>query len=276
MADNMTIGPALAIGGNQVEMTPKGKIKVTNSQGKIKTLSQDEFKKQLIKNADKIEKGEDFEFKKDNKKAKIAAGVAGLLVAAYAGLSLAVGKGKLTKSVAEAGKELGFMAKVKNVFVSIGQSGVDLWKVLTGKAAKIKDKVKDKLTGKSKELQEKRYATYSKEQAANDAHRYYANNFEGVSQADRDSMISDSVRAFQDYDPVKFLKQKEIEKAKLTVEEFDIISAYAHAPEGVALTEEQMAILPSAFRDKESCQRFANMLEAKFAKIEEKFGKLNQ
>ena len=276
MADNMTIGPALAIGGNQVEMTPKGKIKVTNSQGKIKTLSQDEFKKQLIKNADKIEKGEDFEFKKDNKSLKAAGGVAALLSAAYVGLSIAVGKGTLTKSVAEAGKELGFMAKVKNVFVSIGQSGVDLWKALTGKAAKIKDKVKDKLTGKSKELQEKRYATYSKEQAANDAHRYYANNFEGVSQADRDSMISDSVRAFQDYDPVKFLKQKEIEKAKLTVEEFDIISAYAHAPEGVALTEEQMAILPSAFRDKESCQRFANMLEAKFAKIEEKFGKLNQ
>ena len=276
MTDNMTIGPALAIGGNKVEMTQQGKIQVTNPNGKIKTLSQDEFKKQLVKNADKIERGEDFEFKKDNKKAKIAAGVAGLLVAAYAGLSLAVGKGKLTKSVAEAGKELGFMAKVKNVFVSIGQSGVDLWKVLTGKAAKIKDKVKDKLTGKSKELQEKRYATYSKEQAANDAHRYYANNFEGVSQADRDRMISDSVRAFQDYDPVKFLKQKEIEKAKLTVEEFDIISAYAHAPEGVALTEEQMAILPSAFRDKEACQRFANMLEAKFAKIEEKFGKLNQ
>ena len=276
MADNMTIGPALAIGGNQVEMTPKGKIKVTNSQGKIKTLSQDEFKKQLIKNADKIEKGEDFEFKKDNKSLKAAGGVAALLSAAYVGLSIAVGKGTLTKSVAEAGKELGFMAKVKNVFVSIGQSGVDLWKALTGKAAKIKDKVKDKLTGKSKELQEKRYATYSKEQAANDAHRYYANNFEGVSQADRDRMISDSVRAFQDYDPVKFLKQKEIEKAKLTVEEFDIISAYAHAPEGVALTEEQMAILPSAFRDKEACQRFANMLEAKFAKIEEKFGKLNQ
>ena len=72
MTNNMTIGPALAIGGNKVEMTQQGKIQVTNSQGKVKTLSQDEFKKQLIKNADNIEAGKDFEFKKDNKNAKIA------------------------------------------------------------------------------------------------------------------------------------------------------------------------------------------------------------
>ena len=57
MTNNMTIGPALAIGGNKVEMTQQGKIQVTNSQGKVKTLSQDEFKKQLIKNADNIEAG---------------------------------------------------------------------------------------------------------------------------------------------------------------------------------------------------------------------------
>lgn len=149
MADNMTIGPALVIGGNKVEMTPKGKIQVTNSQGKVKTLSQDEFKKQLIQNKDKIESEQDFEFKKDNKNAKAAAGVAGLLAAAYVGLSVAVGKGKLTKAVAEAGKELGFMSKVKNVFVAIGESGVDLWKVITGKAAKLKDKITKKSNDKN-------------------------------------------------------------------------------------------------------------------------------
>ena len=274
MADNMTIGPALAIGGNQVEMTPKGKIKVTNSQGKIKTLSQDEFKKQLIKNADKIEKGEDFEFKKDNKSLKAAGGVAALLSAAYVGLSIAVGKGTLTKSVAEAGKELGFMAKVKNVFVSIGQSGVDLWKALTGKAAKIKDKVKDKLTGKSKELQEKRYATYSKEQAANDAHRYYANNFEGVSQADRDSMISDSVRAFQDYDPVKFKKSKVLKNSGLTEEQYAAVKEYANSGKNAKLTQKRKAVLPHWIQDKESCQRYVNAIEAKFAKIDEQFAKI--
>lgn len=74
MADNMTIGPALSIGGNTVQMTQKGKVQVTNAQGKVKTLSQDQFKKQLIKNANNIETGKDFEFKKDNNKTALIAG----------------------------------------------------------------------------------------------------------------------------------------------------------------------------------------------------------
>lgn len=146
MTNNMTIGPALAIGGNKVEMTQQGKIQVTNSQGKIQTLSQDEFKKQLIKNAENIEAGKEFEFKKDNKNAKIAAGIGAGLAAAYVGLSVAVGKGKLTKAVAEQGKKLGFADQVKNVFFAIGDSGVKLWNSITGKASKLKDKI----TGKEK------------------------------------------------------------------------------------------------------------------------------
>lgn len=142
MTNNMTIGPALSIGGNKVEMTQQGKIQVTNSQGKIKTLSQDEFKKQLIKNADNIEAGKDFEFKKDNKNAKIAAGIGTALAAAYVGLSVAVGKGKLTKAVAEQGKKLGFADQAKNVFFAIGESGVKLWNSITGKARKLADKIK--------------------------------------------------------------------------------------------------------------------------------------
>lgn len=144
MTNNMTIGSALAIGGNKVEMTQQGKIQVTNSQGKIQTLSQDEFKKQLIKNAENIEAGKDFEFKKDNKNAKIAAGIGTALAAAYVGLSVAVGKGKLTKAVAEQGKKLGFADQVKNVFFAIGDSGVKLWKSITGKASKLADKIKEK------------------------------------------------------------------------------------------------------------------------------------
>ena len=272
MADNMTIGPASVIGGNKIEMTQKGKVKITNPQGKVKTLSQDEFKKQLIQNKDKIKAEQDFEFKKDNKNAKAAAGVAGLLGAAYIGLGIAVGKGKLTKSVAEAGKELGFMSKVKNVFVSIGESGVDLWKVLTGKAAKLKDKV----TGKSEDLQNKRQAVYSREQAANDAHRYYVNNFESqqVSQADRDRMISDSVMAFQDYDPVKHKKSKVLKNFKLTEKEYDVVKEYANSAENVKLTKEQKEILPKWIQDKESCQRYMNAIEPKFAKIDEQFAKI--
>lgn len=74
MANNMTIGPALIVGGNKVEMTTTGKVQVTNQEGKIKTLSQDQFKKQLIKNADKISDGENVEFKKDSKAGLIVGG----------------------------------------------------------------------------------------------------------------------------------------------------------------------------------------------------------
>lgn len=242
MADNMTIGPALAIGGNKVEMTQQGKIQVTNPQGKIKTLSQDEFKKQLVKNADKIEAGQDFEFKKDNKNVKAAVGVGGLLTAAYVGLSLAVGKGKLTKAVAEQGKKLGFMSQVKNVFVAIGESGVKLWNSITGKAVKLKDKLTGKTEKAAEELQNKRYATYSKEQ-----------------------------HAFADYDPVKFKKSKVLENAGLNNKQYDVVKEYANSAENVKLTKEQKEILPHWIQDKESCQRYVNSIEASFAKIDKQF-----
>ena len=77
MSDSMTIGPAMQVGGNVVEMRIDGKIQVTNQKGKIKTLTQDEFKKQTIKNADKIQAGEDFEYKKDHKGLKIAGAAVG-------------------------------------------------------------------------------------------------------------------------------------------------------------------------------------------------------
>lgn len=77
MSNSMTIGPAMEIGGNTVEMRTDGKIQVTNSKGKIKTLTQDEFKKQTVQNADKIASGEDFEYKKDHKALKIAGAAVG-------------------------------------------------------------------------------------------------------------------------------------------------------------------------------------------------------
>ena len=269
MTNNMTIGPALSIGGNKVEMTQQGKIQVTNSQGKIKTLSQDEFKKQLIKNADNIEAGKDFEFKKDNKNAKIAAGIGTALAAAYVGLSVAVGKGKLTKAVAEQGKKLGFAGQVKNVFFAIGDSGVKLWKSITGKASKLKDKI----TGKSQELQEKRYATYSKEEAANEAHRYHAKNADTInlSQAERQTAIADAEAAFKNYDPVKFQKSKALEAAGLNEEQYAAVKEFANSAEGSKLSDKGKTVLPKWIQDKESCQRYTNMIEAKFAKIDEQF-----
>ena len=253
MADNMTIGPALAIGGNKVEMTQQGKIQVTNPQGKIKTLSQDEFKKQLIKNADKIEAGEDFEFKKDKKGLKIAGAAVGV-AAVTTGIIYRKQIGNYLKDFSW--KKFG--EDIKNLFKST------------------KDKVKAKIAGKSEDIASKRQATYSKEQAANDAHRYYANNFESqrLTSLQRDDMIAVAQAAFADYDPVKFKKSKALENAGLTKEEYDAVKEYAASSKNSKLTKARKAVLPHWLQDKESCQRYVNAIEAKFAKIDEQFGKL--
>ena len=73
--------------------------------------------------------------KKRNTALKIAGAVVGLAALTYAALGLAVGKGKLTKAVAEAGQEVGFMGKVKNFFVSIGENAVSMWNKVFGKNA---------------------------------------------------------------------------------------------------------------------------------------------
>jgi len=193
MANNMTIGPALEIGGNNVQMTTRGKVQITNPQGQIKTLSKDEFKKQLIKNADKINAGEDFEFRKNNSNLKAAAGLGMLLTAAYTGLSIAVGKGKLSKAIAKEGGKLSFMNKVKNVFVSVGESGVKLFDSLKTLGNKIK-----KFFTKKK-VNEKRYETYSAEQARIDAHRDFAQNGDPrlLTDAERKVAIEDAKAAFK-------------------------------------------------------------------------------
>lgn len=269
MTDTMTIGPALAIGGNKVEMLQTGKILVTNSKGKMKTLSQDEFKKQLVKNLDNLEAGKDFEFKKDNKKAKVLTGIGAGLAAAYIGLSVAVGKGSLTKAVTKQGKKLGFADKFKNVFVAIGESGVKLWNKIISKASQLKNKI----TGKSKALQEKRYATYSKEEASKDAHRYFAANADTInlSQAERNAAIADAKAAFANYDPVKFKKSKVLEEAGLTEKQYNAVKKYANSGEKATLTKSRKEALPNWIQDKESCQRYTNMIEAKFTKIDEQF-----
>ena len=87
--------------------------------------------------ADSFEKkdGAEGAEKKKSKAPVIIGSIAGLLALAYIGLGIAVGKGKLTKAVAEEGKELGFMGKVKNFFVSIGENAENLWNRIRGKKA---------------------------------------------------------------------------------------------------------------------------------------------
>ncbi len=83
--------------------------------------------------ADSFEKEGASAEKKKSKAPAIIGTIVGLLAATYVGLSIAVGKKALTRAVAEEGKELGFMGKVKNFFVSIGESGEKLWNKIRGK-----------------------------------------------------------------------------------------------------------------------------------------------
>ena len=130
MANNMTIGPALVVGGNKVEMTTTGKVQVTNQEGKIKTLSQDQFKKQLIKNADKISNGENVEFKKDNKIGLIAGGA----VATAAVVTAVIYR----KDIAKYMKDFSFK--------KLGQDIKGLWNRLKGNLKKLNPFKKDKPT----------------------------------------------------------------------------------------------------------------------------------
>ena len=130
MANNMTIGPALVVGGNKVEMTTTGKVQVTNQEGKIKTLSQDQFKKQLIKNADKISNGENVEFKKDNKIGLIAGGA----VATAAVVTAVIYR----KDIAKYMKDFSFK--------KLGQDIKGLWGKLKGNLKKLNPFKKDKPT----------------------------------------------------------------------------------------------------------------------------------
>lgn len=130
MANNMTIGPALIVGGNKVEMTTTGKVQVTNQEGKIKTLSQDQFKKQLIKNADKISNGENVEFKKDNKIGWIAGGA----VATAAVVTAVIYR----KDIAKYMKDFSFK--------KLGQDIKGLWNKLKGNLKKLNPFKKDKPT----------------------------------------------------------------------------------------------------------------------------------
>ena len=85
--------------------------------------------------ADSFEKEGAVSDKKKSKTGAIIGGVAALLLASYVGLSVAVGKGKISKKVAAEGENLKFGEKVNNFFYSIGDSGRNLWNRIRGKKA---------------------------------------------------------------------------------------------------------------------------------------------
>ena len=124
-------------------------------------------------------------------------------------------------------------------------------------------------------LDAKRHATYSKTEAANEAHRYHAKNAETINltEAERKAGIADAEAAFKGYDPVKFKKGQVLENAGLTQEQYKIVKKHANPEKVVKFTEKEKAVLPKWIQDSETCQRYANSIEAQFAKIDEMFPK---
>ena len=82
------VGEPRQIGGNTAQLTSKGKVRITDAKGNVKDISAKNFQKQLVKNADKIANGDNFEFQSNSRAKAIAAGVG--IVGAAAGLTAAV------------------------------------------------------------------------------------------------------------------------------------------------------------------------------------------
>ncbi len=226
---NITVGPALEIGGNTVEMTTKGKVQVTNSKGRIKTLSQDEFKKNIAKNADKIEAGEDFEFKKDHKGLKIAAAA----VATAAVVTAAI----YHKEIGKYMKDFSFKK---------------LWKDIKGL-----------FTSEAKKIRaEKRNAKYSMQAAKNDAHRYFAKNADviNLTEAERSQKMFDSLQAFSapNFNPEKSWQARTdlLKSANVTEEQLSLMQKISHLPKGASISAQDKAMLPEGFESKKACNEF--------------------
>ena len=178
----MTIGPAIVIGGNKVEMKTNGKVQVTNEEGKVKTMSQDQFKKQLVKNADKLNNGENIEFKNDNKTGLIVGGAAATAVIATGII--------FRKDISKYMKDFSWK--------KLGQD-------IKGLFGKAKDKTSHIIN--NRKIQAKRQATYSIDNATRDAHLAHANDFNASlekgssSRNQRAQMIKDARAAFTNYMP---------------------------------------------------------------------------
>lgn len=74
--------------------------------------------------------------KKKSKAPAIIGTIVGLAALAYAGLGLAVGKGKLNKVVAQEGKELKLTDKAINVLHGIGENAKGVWDSIASKFGK--------------------------------------------------------------------------------------------------------------------------------------------
>lgn len=287
MSSNMAI-PAVNIGGNIVQPTPEGKIKVTTAKGKVKVLSQDQFEKQIKKNAENIKAGKDFEIKKENKTAKVI----GLVTAAAAVVAGVVYRKELGKLFGKAGEK-------------VSEAASKVADKITGKTKK--SKVKDLYTGNSYWVKDGQDATRTVKNQT--IAQMYSDDGIKAAQAARDTelakMKTDAQAAFKDYDidkvldglkagkkpeelglthlerakdPEKLVSNKglanaqHIQDARLNAlkangikdeAEFEAIKLYAK-PETKEIPEK----LPAWAKDKETCQRYAYSVDHSIAKAE--------
>lgn len=225
MSSNMTI-PAANIGGNMVQPTPDGKIKVTTAKGKVKVLTQDQFVKQIKKNEENIKAGKDFEIKKSNTTAKVA----GLVLAAAAVVTGVIYR-----------KEIG------------------KW------FSKAADKVKDVVKGNKKP---DKYANISSEEVRNCRAQRTLKEFgndvieanQNARTAELKTMKEDAMSAFKDYDGAAAMRKAAMKSHGVTEAEYTAIKAYADPKAAVPEN------LPNWAKDKETCQRYVNAIEASIDK----------
>ena len=263
MSSNMAI-PAVNIGGNIVQPTPEGKIKVTTAKGKVKVLSQDQFVKQIKKNEQNIKDGKDFEIKKDNTTAKII----GLAAATAAVVTGVVYRKELAKLFKSAGEKV------------------------TEATTKLADKVKGKGTNAKRYNDTLTAAEKNQLNLAKNHVEEFSNEAIEAAQKTRSAelatMRADAEAVFKNYDPDKALeyaaKKAEFTKMTSTAEkvanteldamntalkkaglqnkaELDAVKLYAD-PKVKDIPEN----LPAYLRDKESCQRYLNAYEANYNK----------
>ncbi len=263
MSSNMAI-PAVNIGGNIVQPTPEGKIKVTTAKGKVKVLSQDQFVKQIKKNEQNIKDGKDFEIKKDNTTAKII----GLAAATAAVVTGVVYRKELAKLFKSAGEKV------------------------TEATTKLADKVKGKGTNAKRYNDTLTAAEKNQLNLAKNHVEEFSNEAIEAAQKTRSAelatMRADAEAVFKNYDPDKALEYaaKKAEFTKMTSSaekvanteldamntalkkaglqnkaELDAVRLYAD-PKVKDVPEN----LPAYLKDKESCQRYLNSYEANYNK----------
>lgn len=269
MSSNMAI-PTFNVGGNLVQPTPDGKVKVQTAKGKIKILSQDQFEKQIKKNADNIKAGKDFEIKGDNKAAKIT----GIIGAAAAITGAIVFRKEIGKFFKKAGATISDAVKgksknkVKDLFIDKHYLSPETKQLKNSTIAQMysDDGIKAAETARAKELKAMKddakavFKDYDADKVLNGLKEGKAAKDLGLT-AHAPAPKDPKFKSLKDV-PLTPRAQAMTDAGIRSEAEFAAIKNYAKP--NTAATDK----LPAWARDKETCQRYVTSVEAKIAKLE--------